>query len=169
MTKKSIFIYMFFVCILITGLLSCSSKKEETTESNQKPAKKIVLKSFDMNELKNLLKNNTKSVILLNFWATWCGECRKEMPNLVEFYDKYKDKVTLIGLALDDSKDEVKNFMELSHVNFPVYLADKKLSQHLMINGIPVTFIFKNGKYVKYHLGSYSYTQLTDDVNSLLN
>ncbi len=169
MIKKKFAILFVLLFLVFSGVFSCSSKKEATESNGKKNSKEIVLKNFDMNELKNLLKNDTKPIILLNFWATWCSECRKEMPELVEFYDKYKDKVTLIGLSLDDSKEEVKNFMKLSHVNFPIYMADKKLSQHLMINGIPVTFIFKNGKYVKYHLGSYSYSQLTSDVDSLLN
>ncbi len=167
MSKKLIGIYIIVISLLLTGLFSCSSK-QETSDTGKNAEQKIVLKNFSMEDLKNLLKNDKKPVILINFWATWCGECRKEMPNLIEFYDKYKDKVTLIGLSVDNSKEAVKNFMELAHVNFPVYMSDKKLAQHLMVNAIPVTFLFKNGKYVKYHIGSYSYSQLTSDVDSLL-
>ncbi len=168
MNKRFVTISIICIMLLTFSFLSCSNKKENVSNKEKKAEKEIVLKKFDLNSLKNLFNNNKKPLILLNFWATWCSECRKEMPNLIEFYDKYKDKVTLIGLSLDNSKEEVKNFMKLAHVNFPVYMVDKKLSQHFMVNGIPVTFIFKNGKFVKYHLGSYSYSQLTSDIDSLL-
>ncbi len=171
MKKRNFFLVVSVMLIFIAGLFSCSSKSDKNNETSNVQSggsANFHSNSFTFEDLKMKLHTSDKKVVLINFWATWCGECRAEMPDLVEFYDKYKDKVLLIGLSLDESPDEVKKFMELSSVNFPVYLAGKKLVQHLMINAIPVTYIFKNGKYVNYHMGRYPYSMLKKDVDALL-
>ena len=149
--------------LIMFSLLSCSNKPEQKGS-----VKNIELKTFTFEDLKNELKNKKTDILIINFWATWCGECRKEMPDLIAFYDKFKDKVKSIGLSLDESKDDVRKFMEIAKVNFPVYMSSKKLTQHLMVNGIPVTYIFKNGKYAKYHIGQYQYFELKEDITNLL-
>jgi thioredoxin-like negative regulator of GroEL len=167
MKRSGIAIIIFTLAMLIIGLFSCSSKSGENNKSGNNLSN-LHTKSFTFEDLKRELHTTDKQVVLINFWATWCGECRAEMPDLVEFYNEYKDRVLLIGLSLDESTDSIKKFMKLANVNFPVYPAGKKLVQHLMINAIPVTYLFKNGKYASYHMGRYSYSQLKSDVDSLL-
>ena len=168
MKKSRICLLMFIVLLFLTGLFSCSSKSEDKNLATSKTLSNFHNNSFTFEDLKRELHTTDKKVVIINFWATWCGECRNEIPDLVQFYDEYKDKVLLIGLSLDESPDNVKKFMKLSKVNFPVYIAGKKLVQHLMINAIPVTYLFKNGKYINYHMGRYSYSQLKSDVDSML-
>src|SRR5215472_16960641 len=63
-------------------------------------------------------------VILLNFWATWCGPCRAETQDLIELQNKYKDSLQVIGLAVDvDDEAEVKSFVESSGINYLVAVA----------------------------------------------
>jgi thiol-disulfide isomerase/thioredoxin len=165
---KRILILIFFVSIFFTAFLSCSNK-QDNTPVKVSTENILNLKDFTMNDLKEVLHTSDKKVIIVNFWATWCPECRTEIPDFVEFYDKFKSEVKLIGVSLDESKDELKNFIKIANINYPVFLADKKLVQHLMINAIPVTFLFKNGKYVKYHVGRYSFTELKKDIEELLH
>ncbi len=64
-------------------------------------------------------------VILLNFWATWCPPCRKEMPAFVQLYEKYKDRgFTIIGVAIDE-KQAVVDFIDPMGVDYPVLIGDR--------------------------------------------
>jgi cytochrome c biogenesis protein CcmG/thiol:disulfide interchange protein DsbE len=59
--------------------------------------------------------------ILINFWATWCGPCKAEIPWFVEFADKYKDKgLTVVGISVDDPPDDIKAFAAQFHVQYPM-------------------------------------------------
>jgi len=161
-TKRKILLFAVLFGLTIAILFGCSSKSDDANKDSKTPIKK-----YSMQDLKNQLQSDNSSILFINFWATYCGECRKEMPDLIQFYDEFKGKVKLIGLSLDESEDEVRNFIKISKVNFPIYMSDKELAKHLMINAIPVTFIFKNGKYAGSHLGSYSFSQLKEDFEKL--
>src|SRR5208283_6083662 len=66
-------------------------------------------------------------VILLNFWATWCGPCRSEIPSLIELLNRYKDRLQIIGLADDDDPDAVKQVVDSEGINFPVAMVNNKI------------------------------------------
>ena len=83
-------------------------------------------------------------VIILNFWATWCPPCRREIPDFVELYEKYKDEnLLIIGVNLDrgDSR-AVKQFSKNYKINYPVVLGNVNVTQDYgEIRAIPTTFI----------------------------
>ena len=63
-------------------------------------------------------------VLVINFWATWCPPCRKEMPAFIELQDEFADQgLQFIGVAIDDA-DKVKDFMDTYGVNYPMLLGD---------------------------------------------
>ena len=67
-------------------------------------------------------------VILLNFWATWCGPCRAEIPDLIELQKKYGDKLQIIGLDVDDDDStEVKKFVTANGINYPIGMATNEI------------------------------------------
>jgi len=81
-------------------------------------------------------------VVILNFWATWCGPCNLELPHLQEFYDKHKERndVALLTISTDENKALVEPFLRKKGFTFPV-LYDDGLRAQFKVRGIPTTFI----------------------------
>jgi len=94
--------------------------------------------------------------ILLNFWATWCGPCRAEIPDLVELQNKYRDHLQIIGLVVDDDdRDAIKKFVAEFAINYPVALATNDLRlQYGGIPALPTSFVLNaEGRVVQKHEG----------------
>lgn len=89
-------------------------------------------------------------VVLVNFWATWCPPCRKEMPDLETLYQRFKDKGFIILAISDEKKDVVSPFIDQHHFSFPVLLDDgRKVNERYKVDGIPKSFIYnREGKLV---------------------
>ena len=68
------------------------------------PAPEFRLKDLDGKDLN--LETSRGKVVLLNFWATWCGPCREEIPGLIALQEKYKDNLRIIGLVVDDPDEK---------------------------------------------------------------
>ena len=112
-------------------------------------------------------------VVILDFWATWCGPCRMELPGFVELQKKYeKQGLAVIGVSVDQiSPGEVKKFAQQSGVNYPVMLADAKAIQDFGgIEAIPTTFVIdREGRIVKQHLGFTEKEEFEKEIKPLLN
>ena len=68
-----------------------------------------------------ILSDMRGKVVLINFWATWCGPCRAEIPDFNELYDKYHDKgFEILGISLTDTKKQLNNFSRVYGVKYPL-------------------------------------------------
>ncbi len=97
-------------------------------------------------------------VVLLNFWATWCGPCRAETPDLIALQSRYKDVLQIIGLAVDvDDPEDVKAFAEKSGINYPVAIAsDEVRARYGGITALPTSFLLDtDGRVVQKHVGMF--------------
>ena len=96
------------------------------------------------------LKEQRGKVVLLNFWATWCPPCRKEMPDLESLYKQFKDRGLLILAISDEDAGKVAPFIAEQKVTYPILLdPGRKVNELFQIEGIPKTFIYdRNGKLV---------------------
>lgn len=92
-------------------------------------------------KLKDIINQN--KVTLVNFWATWCPPCRREIPELIEFYQKYNpQKVALLAIDLQEDPGKVKTFAKKNGMNFPVLLDINGMAgNRYRVSGIPTTFI----------------------------
>jgi cytochrome c biogenesis protein CcmG/thiol:disulfide interchange protein DsbE len=111
-------------------------------------------------------------VVVVNFWATWCGPCRNEIPDFIEAYRKYKSKgLAIVGISVDqDGWTNVTPYVKERKINYPVVLGDEQVvEKYGGINAIPTTFIIdKNGNIVDQHTGMMSLTELEAKVKPLL-
>jgi peroxiredoxin len=96
------------------------------------------------------LKEQRGKVVLLNFWATWCPPCRKEMPDLEALYQQFKDQGLEILAVSDEDAGKVRPFIAQQKVTYPVLLdPGRKVNELFQIEGIPKTFVYdRNGKLV---------------------
>jgi peroxiredoxin len=100
-------------------------------------------KSWHLRELRG-------KVVLVNFWATWCPPCRKEMPDLQALYDKYKDDGFLVLSISDEDTAKVVPFIAEKKISYPVLLdPGRKVNDAFIVEGIPKSFVYdRNGKLV---------------------
>lgn len=131
---------------------------EETAAcmANAKPANwNFKLKDLEGKEVE--LASFKGKVVLLNFWATWCGPCKAEIPGFVELQEKYRDQLTIIGYSVDDTAELAKKFAAQYKMNYPILLGEGRedvQDAYGPIWGIPASFLIsKDGLVCRKHMG----------------
>jgi thiol-disulfide isomerase/thioredoxin len=103
--------------------------------------------------------------VILNFWATWCPPCKEEIPELNSFYQKYKDRVIMLGIEIGEPKEEVEQFLKNQSILYPIVLDSEQkssISELYRISLVPTTFIVdENGKILNVILGSTTFEVLS--------
>ena len=157
------------IAALLLGLSSqhfYSSPAPETAP----PLAKIVLP--DLSDTPRSLADWSGKKRVINFWATWCPPCRKEIPALIALQKNLAyDDVQVISIAIEDKKS-VQSFLENYPVNFPVLIAgddgialSKEMGNH--VNAVPFTvFVNENGIIQKSHAGEISLLELQELIHS---
>lgn len=139
-------------------------------ESQRKPAPDFSLKDPNGKTVK--LSEYRGKVILLNFWATWCGPCKIEIPWFVEFEQKHKDQgFAVLGVSMDEEGwDVVKPFLEQHKVNYRVLMGSDQVAQlYGGIDSLPSSFIIdRDGRVASVHIGLVSKSDYQNEINALL-
>jgi peroxiredoxin len=85
-------------------------------------------------------------VVLVNFWATWCPPCRKEMPDLDALYNKFKDQGFVVLAISDEEAAKVAPFIAERKISYPVLLdPGRKVNDAFVVEGIPKSFVYDRG------------------------
>ncbi|MBI5217053.1 MAG: TlpA family protein disulfide reductase [Ignavibacteriae bacterium] len=184
----SIFI-LVFLFLVVTG---CSKKEKEQANTQQSNSTSV---SQNVSEIENVqlregmvpnfsftdangqatnFDSFKGKVTLVNFWATWCGPCKMELPDLIALSKEYGDRnVRFIGISTDRGSDvleDVRTFVQKAGISYQIVIANDDIeSAYGNINAIPTTFIVdENGKIVQSFVGVRSKEFFADALNKAL-
>jgi cytochrome c biogenesis protein CcmG, thiol:disulfide interchange protein DsbE len=127
---------------------------------------------MDLRHKKIELTSYRGKVVLLNFWATWCGPCLVEVPTFNEWQNKYgSNQFQVIGISMDDAAPPVISTINKLKLNYPVLMGDEHLgAAYGGILGLPVTFLIdRQGKIRARYQGASDLTRIKGDIETLLH
>lgn len=150
-----------------------TSEQQAGNEQNsgRKPAPDFALS--DANGQKVKLSDYRGKVVLLDFWATWCGPCQIEIPWFIEFQQQFKSKgLEVVGVSMDqDGWQAVKPYIAEKKINYRILLGDDTVSQlYGGLDALPTTFLIdRDGKFAfNAHIGLTSKNEFLSEIQSLL-
>ena len=111
------------------------------------------------------------SVLLLDFWATWCDPCREEIPHFVELQNKYRDQgLQIVGVSMDDSPESVRDFYRQFKVNYPVVMGNAATGElYGGVLGLPIAFLIgRDGRIYSKHIGATDIAVFEREITILL-
>jgi cytochrome c biogenesis protein CcmG/thiol:disulfide interchange protein DsbE len=150
--------------------------RRSQTGSTPRITKSSLAPDFTLESLdgKNMRLSDLRGkAVLLNFWATWCGPCKIEMPWFVDLQNKYgADGLQIVGVAMDDSsKEDIAKFAKEMGVNYPVLLGKEAVGDQY--GGVPALpesfFISRDGKIVDKIIGLRGRAEIEDSIKKALS
>jgi len=146
-SMNKMILYSIFIVIAFSGIGLVVAQSDA-----------INFTAFDINGNKIILSNYYDKLILLDFWATWCPPCKKEIPNLIDIKNTFKNqKFEIISVnGYERGEDSIAaKFVRDNNMNW-IHIIDKKLGAEIAgkynVQYIPAIFIIKNGKIVEANL-----------------
>jgi peroxiredoxin len=160
------------VCVLLAGLaLTAAQSLPAASVAAGAPAAAFQLPAavgdpVSLSDLKG-------QVVLINFWASWCGPCRQEMPILEQMYRKYKAAgFTLLGINVEPKSGDAMSFLKATPVSFPILFdTQSKVSTLYEVSGMPSTVIVDrkgNVRYVHHGYKPGDESEYLDQIRSLM-
>jgi peroxiredoxin len=170
------FLTAFVLCCLVAS--GCGQKERDENSaagSNHAVSESEKLPDFTLATLTgdtiNLRQLEGKKVVVVNFWATWCGPCRHEIPDFNSVYARYRDRgVEILGISVDQSPaTEVPAFLKKIPIDYPVLLGSPELTYRYGVRGLPTTiFVDRSGRVARRIVGMTSASILESEIEKLL-
>ena len=169
-------IVRFFLLILLAcALIGCASTPATiaTSPTIGSPAPPLALPTLDGTQSVDL-QTQRGNVVLLNFWASWCEPCKREMPALQQWHEQYADQgLAVIGVdtLYQDERAAAQSFVQTNGITYPI-LADEAgdTRQPWLIQGLPRTYVIdRDGVVRALKLGEFTQADFDAEVVPLLN
>jgi peroxiredoxin len=164
---------ILFAAALLLGSCSKSDRVRHAApkaESNRKAAPPFALKDAEGKTVS--LEDYKGKVVLLNFWATWCGPCKIEIPWFMDFEQKYKDRgFAVVGVSMDEEGWKVvKPYLAEEKINYRVLLGNDSVGTlYGGVDSLPTTFVIdRDGRIAATHIGLVSKSDYQDEILELL-
>jgi peroxiredoxin len=151
---RMIFRYLSSSALFALTILLAAPASQAAMPKIGAAAPDFALKSSSGKNLK--LSEHRGEVVMINFWATWCGPCRQELPLLNRLHEQYrKAGFTLLGVNIDDRPDAARTMARSLGISFPVLFdSEKQVSRLYDVNAMPSTVLIDRDGKVRYiHLG----------------
>jgi cytochrome c biogenesis protein CcmG/thiol:disulfide interchange protein DsbE len=158
---------------MLSGCAAQSQKVDAAAKDNKgrKAAPNFTLKDADGRNVS--LSDYKGKVVLLNFWATWCGPCKIEIPWFIEFEQKYKDRgFAVLGVSMDEEGWEaVRPYLQKTRINYRVVIGTDTVAQSYGgVESLPTTFVIdKDGRINSTHIGLVSKSDYENEIVQLLD
>ena len=173
MEMPRIRLLLLFLLVPIALLAGSSPLAAQTVPSRVKVHRAAPnFSRIDLRHKKIELTSYRGKVVLLNFWATWCGPCLVETPTFTKWQNEYgSNKFQVIGISMDDAAPEVIATANKLKLNYPVIMGDEHLgAAYDDILGLPVTFLIdRQGKIRARYQGASDLTRIKGDIETLLH
>jgi peroxiredoxin len=166
-------------CVVLSGC-GQTEREEKSTSNNasnhvQAVSESEKLPDFTLTTLSgntiNLRQLEGQKVVVVNFWATWCGPCRHEIPDFNGVYSRYRDRgVEILGVSVDQYPESVlPPFLEKIPITYPVLLGSPEMMYRYDIRALPTTFVIdRSGRIANRIVGMTSAAKLEAELKKLL-
>ncbi|RUM80563.1 MAG: TlpA family protein disulfide reductase [Candidatus Thioglobus sp.] len=159
--KKILIILSLFLPLTTTQAITIDEivAKASTLWENEKAIKVPNFSLVDIEGNMHTDESTKGKYLVINFWATWCPPCLKEIPAFVEFYEQNSDRVEILGLDYEQAdKKTILEFTDTFMVNYPIILFDDKNGSQFTnfgdVVGMPTTYIYDpEGRLVDFRMG----------------
>jgi len=166
-------VFLFLLGLVLYGCTSSNEEIRESTSSNSESEAKEAPNFSLQDQSGRMVKLSSLQgkVVVLNFWATWCLPCIKEIPGLNELYSNYRDRgVEIVGISTDETGwKAVEPFMKEHKIDYGVVVDNGKVSEKYLLRGLPLTVVIdRKGKIASRHPGYTDKSLLEEKIKCLL-
>lgn len=162
--------------VMFFFFFACSQSTEKPGEPGETKMKStfIEVSNFTLSSLDGVemsLLDFKGRVIIMDFWATWCGPCEVEIPSFVELQEEYGEKgLQILGVSLDrGGKEDLINFCDNLNINYPILIGNNALANKFGVQAIPTTYIIdREGNLFKKYIGVRGKEVFKNDIEQLI-
>lgn len=164
---------LVLLATLVVSAWSLTSNAQNTQCSEQPRPANLEFTLKDMHGQNVRLANYLGSVIILDFWATWCAPCRIEIPGFIEMLDEHEEQgLVVLGISINDSPEDLIEYAEELQMDYPVLVGDGEealFDTWGPLVGFPTTFVIdRQGNVCHEHIGFTEKSVFLDNIQGLL-
>ena len=174
---KNFIVSIIVICVLILSWLFFNPQDKPDQAETINKSHTLKRQDFTLPDLQGQSQAFSQwndKVVLLNFWATWCPPCRREIPDFIEVYEQYKDKeFIVIGIGIDD-EERIADFVKQLKVSYPILVGGQTAMQVSYLYGnrsgaLPYSILIDKNGIIRFRAGGLiSKKKLLSQIKPLL-